>query len=413
MPNRRHDTQPTAGPGFPVNRNHSAIVRSALSRWAAVGLLAALAAAAACKSATPRAAAVPEVATVTLSAERLTLTTELPGRTSAYLVAEIRPQVNGILQKRLFTEGSDVKAGSTLYQIDPAPYRAAFEQAKAALAVAEANLPSARSRVERFKNLVAIHAVGQQDYDDAVATLATAEAGAASARAALENARINLEYTPIKSPISGRIGRSSVTVGALVNAYQGTPLAVVQQMDPIYVDVIQSSAEVLRLRRNMESGRLKQDKEAWSKVRLRLEDGTAYAPEGTLQFRDITVDPTTGSVTVRAVFPNPDEILLPGMFVRAVVEEGVNEHALLVPQQGVSRDTKGNPYALIVNGESNVEQRPLELDRAIGDKWLVGKGLAAGDRIIVEGQLRVRPGSPVKAVAFEAAGGKSAGPGSR
>jgi len=321
--------------------------------------------------------------------------------------------VNGIIQKRPFTEGSDVKVGSLLYQIDPAPYQAAFDQAGAALAVAEAQIPSARSRVERFKKLAAVRAVGQQDYDDAVAALAMAEASAASARASMENARINLEYTPIKSPISGRIGRSAVTVGALVNSYQPTPLAVVQQMDPIYVDVIQSSAEILRLRRNLESGRLKQDKQAWSKVSLKLEDGTSYPLEGKLQFRDITVDPTTGSVTVRAVFPNPDYVLLPGMFVRAIVEEGVNDQALLAPQQGVSRDTKGNPYALIVNGEGKVEQRPLELDRAIGDQWLVSKGLAAGDRVIVEGQLRVRAGASVKAVPFEEAGSKSERPGSK
>lgn len=385
--------------------NLPALIKHAPRRLAVTGLLMAVAMAAACKS-KPLPAAVPEVAVVALQTERLTLTTELPGRTTAFLVAEIRPQVNGILQKRLFTEGADVRAGSVLYQIDPAPYQAVFEQAKAALAVAESHVPSARSRAERFKNLVAIHAVGQQDYDDAVAALATAEAGAASARAALETARINLEYTPIKSPISGRIGRSGVTVGALVNAYQGTPLAVVQQMDPIYVDVIQSSAEVLRLRRNMESGRLKQDKEAWSKVRLRLEDGTPYPLEGTLQFRDITVDPSTGSVVLRAVFPNPDKVLLPGMFVRAVVEEGLSDQALLVPQQGVSRDTKGQPYALIVNGEDKVEQRSLELDRAIGDKWLVTKGLAAGDRVVVEGQLRVRPGASVKVVPFGAAAAK-------
>jgi len=372
-------------------------VKRQLDWWAALGLLAVIASAAACKSAPPSKAIV-EVGTVTIRAERAILTTELPGRTSAFLVAEIRPQVNGIIQKRLFEEGSDVKAGRTLYQIDPAPYKAAFDQAVAALAVAEAKVPSARSRVERYKDLVAIHAVGEQDYDDAVAALGTAEAGTASARAAAENARINLEYTPIKSPISGRIGRSSVTVGALVNAYQGNPLAVVQQLDPIYVDLVQSSAEILRLRRNMESGRLKQDKEAWSKVKLLLEDGTSYPPEGTLQFRDITVDPSTGSVTLRAVFPNPDNVLLPGMFVRAVVEEGVNDQALLVSQQGVSRDTKGNPVAMVVNEKDTVEQRLLEVDRAIGDKWLVTKGLAVGDRVIVEGLQRVRPGASVKVV---------------
>ncbi len=383
--------------------------RQTPARWIGLGLFAAIALAAACKH-TPPLASVPEVATVTLQTERLALTTKLPGRTAAYLVAEIRPQVSGILQKRLFTEGSDVTVGSLLYQIDPAPYRAAFDQAKAALAVAEARVPSARSRVERFKNLVGVHAVGQQDYDDAVTALDTAVAGVESAKAALENARINLEYTPIKSPITGRIGRSTVTVGALVNAYQGTPLAVVQQLDPIFVDVPQSSREVLRLRQNMESGRLKQDKEAWSRVRLELEDGTPYALEGTLQFRDITVDPSTGSVVLRAVFPNPDKLLLPGMFVRAVVEEGLNEQAVLVPQQGVSRDTKGQPYAWIVNGEQKVEQRPLELDRAIGDKWLVTRGLAAGDRVIVEGQLKVRPGASVKAVTFGGAGVEKAAP---
>ncbi|MEN6559458.1 MAG: efflux RND transporter periplasmic adaptor subunit [Acidobacteriota bacterium] len=370
-----------------------------LRRMPALALIVLSALAAACKSKPMPAAGPAEVAVVTLRTERLALTTELPGRTTAFLVAEIRPQVNGILQKRLFTEGADVRAGSVLYQIDPAPYQAAFEQAKAALAVAEAKIPAARSRADRFKNLAAINAVGQQDYDDAVSALQTAEAGAESARAALENARINLGYTPIKSPISGRIGRSAVTVGALVNAYQGAPLAVVQQLDPIFVDVIQSSAEVLRLRRFMESGELRQDKEAWSRVRLKLEDGTPYPQEGTLQFRDITVDPTTGSVTLRAVFPNPDKVLLPGMFVRAIVEEGVSDQALLVPQQGVSRDTKGSPYALIVNGEGKVEQRPLEIERAIGDQWLVGKGLAAGDRVITEGQLRVRPGAAVRIAA--------------
>ena len=268
--------------------------------------------------------------------------------------------------------------------------------------MAESNVPSARSRAERYKDLVAIHAVGQQDYDDAVAALGAAEAGVASARAVMENARINLEYTPIKSPITGRIGRSSVTVGALVNAYQGSPLAVVQQMDPIYVDLIQSSAEVLRLQRKMETGRLTKDKEAWSRVKLLLEDGTAYPLDGKLQFRDITVDPTTGSVTLRAVFPNPDKVLLPGMFVRAVVEEGVNDAALFVPQQGVSRDTRGNPTALVVGKDGKVELRAIEVERAIGDKWIVTKGLSVGDQVIVEGLQKVRPGAVVKAVPMTA-----------
>ena len=378
---------------------------SFFKRWsrclAGFGVMAVIVSAAACKTAPPP-PQTPEVGVVTVAPERTVLTAELPGRTSSFLVAEIRPQVNGIIQKRLFTEGADVNAGTTLYQIDPAPYKAAYEQAKAALAVAEAKVPSARARADRFQKLVAIKAVGEQDYDDAVTALKSAEAGVASAKAAMENARINLEYTPIKSPISGRIGRSNVTVGALVNAYQGAPLTVVQQMDPIYVDLIQSSAEVLRLQQKIKSGRLKHDKTAWNKVKLLLEDGTPYSHDGTLQFRDVTVDPTTGSVTLRAVFPNPDKILLPGTFVRAIVEEGVNENALFVPQQGVTRDTKGNPTAMVVNKEGKVEVRLLEVDRAIGDKWLVTKGLVAGDRVIVEGILRVRPGASVKVVSVDA-----------
>ncbi len=357
-----------------------------------------------CGRAAPAAAPRPvEVGVVTVRPERAVLTTELPGRTTAYRIAEIRPQVNGIILERAFTEGSDVAAGGLLYRIDPAPYQAAYDQAKAALAMAEANLPAIRSRAERMKELVAIHAVGEQDADDAAAALARAEAGIAASRAAVDAARINLEYTPIRSPIPGRIGRSSVTQGALVTAYQPVPLAVVQQLDPIYVDVPQSSAELLRLRRDLEAGRLTQDGRAQSKVRLLMEDGTPYPLEGTLQFRDVTVEPTTGSVTLRMVFPNPDHVLLPGMFVRAIVEGGVNEQAVVVPQQGVSRDTKGNPVAWVVGAADKVEQRPLELDRAIGSGWLVAKGLAPGDRVIVEGLQKVRPGSPARAVPFVAA----------
>ncbi len=384
--------------GLLINRTGSGSSRPRPNLSAVLGLIAVVALAAACKSKPAPQQRTTEVGTVVVGTERAVLTTELPGRTVPFMVAEIRPQVNGIIQKRLFEEGSDVRAGSTLYQIDPAPYKAAYDQAMAALSVAESKVPAARSRAERFKGLVAIHAVGEQDYDDAVAALRSAEAGVVSAKAVAENARINLEYTPIKSPIKGRIGRSSVTVGALVNAYQGSPLAVVQQMDPIYVDVIQSSAEVLRLRRKMESGRLVQDKDAWSKVRLLMEDGTPYSLEGTLKFRDITVDPSTGSVTLRAVFPNPDNILMPGMFVRAVVEEGVNETALFVPQQGVSRDTKGTPTALVVDKDGKVELRVLEVERAIGDKWIVTKGLSTGDQVIVEGGQKVRPGASVKVV---------------
>jgi len=361
---------------------------------------------AACQSASPspQQPTAVSVSVITASTEKLAMTTELPGRTQAYLVAEIRPQVNGLIQKRVFEEGSEVKAGSILYQIDPAPYRAAYDQAVAAVAVAEAKIPPAKARVERFKSLVAIHAVGQQDYDDAVSALQTAEAGAASAKAAMETARINLEYTLIKSPITGRIGRSSVTVGALVNAYQGVPLAVVQQLDPIYVDVIEASADILRLEKSMESGLLRQDKEATRKVKLILEDGSVYPLEGTLQFRDITVDQSTGSVTLRAVFPNPDKILLPGMFVQAVIEEGVNDQAILLPQQCISRDNKGNPFTWVVGQDGKAEMRFLQLDRAIGDKWLVTKGIAPGEQIIYEGALKLRPGTAVKAVAVTQAG---------
>ena len=382
-----------------------------------------------CKSnVAPPPAGPTEVAIVTLRPERVVLTTELPGRTSAYLVAEIRPQVSGLLQNRLFQEGANIKKGDLLYQIDPTPYQAAYDQAKATLAtaeanvvtaeanvvMAEANLPAIRSRAERLKGLVAIHAVGQQDYDDASAALRQAEANLVVRktavevnrtavevnRTAVESARINLSYTPIKAPISGRIGRSNITVGAMVTAYQPTPLAVIQQLDPIYVDVTQASADLLRLRRSLESGSLKNEGASQRKVRLLLEDGTPYSREGTLQFRDVTVDPTTGSVTLRIVFANPKQVLLPGMFVRAVIEEGVKEQALLVPQQGVSRDPKGNPIALVVDDSNKVVQRALELDRAMGNRWLVTKGLSPGDRVIVEGSERIRPGASVRAVPF-------------
>lgn len=344
-----------------------------------------------------------EVGTVTVNPEKVVLTTELPGRTSPYLVAEVRPQVNGLIRERAFEEGSNVKAGALLYQIDPAPYQAAYDQAKAALAMAEANVPAARLRAERLKGLVEIKATGRQNYDDALAALQQAEASVAAARAAEESARINLSYTPIRAPIPGRTGKSSVTVGALVTGYQPVPLVVIQQLDPIYVDVTQSSAEILRLRQSLASGRLKRSGDGWSRVKLLLEDGTPYPLAGKLKFRDVTVDPTTGSVTLRMVFPNPDNVLLPGMFVRAIVEEGVNEEAILVPQQGVTRDQKGDPYALVAGKDGKVEQRMLTLDRALGDRWLVTKGLAAEDRVIVDGLQRVRPGTEVKAVPFAAA----------
>jgi membrane fusion protein (multidrug efflux system) len=345
--------------------------------------------------------ALPEVAIVTVNPERVVLTTELPGRTSAYLVAEIRPQVNGIVRERLFNEGSEVKAGSVLYQIDPAPYQAAYNNAVAALARSEANLPPIRLKAERFRELVAVKAISQQDFDNAAAALKQAEADIEFSKATVESARINLAYTRITAPISGRIGKSNVTIGALVTALQGSPLAVVQQLDPIYVDATQSSATLLQLKRNIAAGRVKSDGPDRARVKLLLEDGTPYPLEGTLKFSEVTVDPSTGSFILRMVFPNPKHILLPGMYVRAIVREGEVDTAILVPQQAVSRDPKGNPVALILDGSGKVQQRMLTLDRAIGDRWLVGEGLNPGDRLIVEGSQRVRPGSSVKVVPFD------------
>lgn len=344
------------------------------------------------------AAPVPEVATVTVQPQQVELTTELPGRTAPFLVADIRPQVNGIIQKRLFREGADVRAGQLLYQIDPAPFQVAYDSAKASLAKAQALLPSIQAKAARHKDLLAMHAVSRQDYDDATAALDQARAEIEYWKAAVEAARINLGYTSVNAPISGRIGRSSITSGALVTAYQATVLATIQQLDPIYVDVTQSSADLLRLKRNLETGRLSTEGDEGRKVRILLEDGTPYPIEGTLQFREITVEPTTGSFVVRIVIPNPKHLLLPGMFVRAVIQEGVAEQVVLVPQQGVGRNPKGNPYALVVDEAGKVQQRMLTLDRAIGDRWLVTAGLKAGEHLIVEGMMRVRPGATVKEV---------------
>jgi len=349
----------------------------------------------------------PEVSVVTVQPERIFITTELVGRTSPKLVAEIRPQVGGIIMRRLFTEGSDVKTGQVLFQIDPAPFQAALDNAKAALSKSEANLSAVRLRAERIKELLVDKAVSQQDYDDAAAALKQNEADIQYWKASVETARINLRYTKVTAPISGRIGRSSVTEGALVTASQPTALASIQQLDPMYVDVPQSTTDMLRLQRRLEDGRLKRSGSAKNKVTLYLGDNTRYPLDGELQFRDITVDQTTGAVTLRVIIPNPKKILLPGMFVRAVVEEGVNDKAILVPQQAVSRDTKGNPLCMIVGGENKVQIRMLTIERAIADKWLVSAGLAAGDRVIIEGLQKVKPGVPVKDVPFvESAVGK-------
>jgi membrane fusion protein, multidrug efflux system len=344
--------------------------------------------------------AIPEVAVEVVRAERVTITTELPGRTSAYLVAEVRPQVSGIIQRRLFTEGDDVKAGDVLYQIDPAAYQAVYDNTRAALARAEANLPSIRSRVERYKELVAIKAVSEQDYDDAAAALKQGEAEVEVAKAAAETARINLAHTRITAPISGRTGKSEVTVGALATAYQGPALTTIQQLDPIYVDATQSSVNLLQLNRRMAAGRIKGGGPDRTHVRLALEDGTPYPLDGALKFSDVTVDSSTGSFILRMVFPNPRHTLLPGMFVRALVQEGVVEDAILVAQQSISRDPKGNAAALIVDGSDKAQRRMVAIDRAIGDRWLVSSGLQPGDRVIVEGIQKVRPGMSVKAIPF-------------
>jgi membrane fusion protein, multidrug efflux system len=391
-------------------------------------------------------APVPEVATVTIEAQPVELTTELPGRTSAYFVAEIRPQVHGIIQKRLFDEGSDIRAGDVLYQIDPAPFQAAYDNAAANLAVMRkaadraraaqkasvagvtrqrATLEFARTNLWRFEKLFEGRSVSANQRDQAVTeakvaeatvraadaqvesdreAVAAAEATIQQAEAALKTARINLGYTRITAPIPGRIGKSNVTDGALVTAYQAMALATIQQLDPIYVDVPQSTTDLLRLQRRLRDGRFHNGGENQSKVRLILEDSTTYPLEGTLQFRDITVEPTTGSVILRVVVPNPNGLLLPGMFLRAMVQEGISDQAILIPQQAVSRDLKANPVALIVDGEGKVERRILTLDRAIGDRWLVASGLAPGERVIVEGGQKVRPGDSVKVVPFDIGG---------
>ena len=382
----------------------------------------------------------PEVSIVTVQPERVVLTTELPGRTSAYFVAEIRPQVNGIIQKRLFDEGSDVKAGQVLYQIDPAPFQAAYDNAAANLAVVKkapdraraaleasiagvrrqrATLELARTNRWRFEELFKGKSVSASQRDQAVTeaevaeaalraaeaqvksdqeAVAAAEAAIQQAEAGLKTAQINLGYTRITAPISGRIGRSNVTVGALATAYQGSAFATIQQIDPIYVDATQSSANLLQFKRNMAAGRINGAGPERARVKLLLEDGTPYPLEGALKFSEVTVDPSTGSFILRMVFPNPKQILLPGMYVRAVLQEGEVDKAILVPQQGVSRDPKGNPVALVVDGEGKVQQRMLTLDRAIGNKWFVSSGLKPGDQVIVEGVQKVRPGDAVKVV---------------
>lgn len=323
----------------------------------------------------------PKVGIVTLEAKPFTLISELPGRTTAYRVAEVRPQVSGIIQKRLFTEGSEVKAGQQLYQIDPATYQATLKSA-------EARLLSASTLAKRYKLLVEEKAVSQQQYDDANAARLQAEA-------AVEQARIDVKYTKVLAPIDGRIGRSRITEGALVSNGQAQELAVIQQLDPIYVDVTQSANDLLRLRSDLAEGRLEKSGDNSAQVSLRLEDGSAYPHQGTLEFSEVSVEASTGTVTLRAVFPNPDGILLPGMFVQASLASGVNQQAILAPQQGVSRNSKGQPIAMVLNADNQVESRLLKAERTVGNHWLINEGLNAGDRLITEGLQWIQPGVTV------------------
>ena len=342
----------------------------------------------------------PQVSVVTVHKTQVPVVIDLPGRTNAFYVAQVRARVDGIVLKRNYKEGSDVKAGRVLYQIDPAPYIATLDSAKAMLQSAQANVVAQNAQAERYKALVAGNAVSQQDYDNAVASQGTAEAAVASGKAAVASAQINLGYTTVASPISGRTGISLVTEGAYVQASQATLMTTVQQIDPIYVDLTQSSVQGLRLRRDVASGRVKLSGLNQARVRLFLEDGHEYRHTGALQTTDITVDPTTGTVTVRTLFPNPKSVLLPGMFIKARVEEGVNEDAILVPQAGVTHDPQGRATALVVGPENKVQSRTLQLGNTQNDQWVVESGLDEGDRVIVDGVQRVQPG--VTVVATEA-----------
>ncbi|PWE39164.1 efflux RND transporter periplasmic adaptor subunit [Pseudomonas prosekii] len=348
------------------------------------------------KEEAPPAPPAPQVGVVTLKAQAFTLTSELPGRTSAYRVAEVRPQVNGIILKRLFKEGADVKAGQQLYQIDPSVYEATLKSA-------QANLQQTKSISDRYQQLVKEQAVSRQEFD-------TAQANRLQSEATLQTAQINVRYTKVYAPISGRIGRSSVTEGALVTNGQTDAMAVIQQLDPIYVDVTQSSVELLELRRELESGRLQKSGDNSAAVKLTLEDGSEYSQPGKLEFSEVSVDQTTGSVTLRAVFPNPDHTLLPGMFVHAQLQAGVNAAAILAPQQGVTRDLKGTPTAMVVGADNKVELRQLKASRTVGTQWLIEDGLKEGDRLITEGLQYVKPGVEVKVSEATNVGAKSPAP---
>lgn len=348
-----------------------------------------------------------EVGVVVMQPQTTPLTVELPGRTSAIETSDVRPQVSGIVEARLFTEGSDVRRGQVLYQIDPATYRAALAQAQGQLANARAGLTSARLKAQRYADLVKINAVSKQDADDATAAFQQASAAVQQAQASVQSAAINVGYTRVKAPISGRIGASTVTRGALVTANQATALTTIQRTDQMYVDITQSASELMKLRQQLQSGNLGRGGVA---VRLKLENDVDYDQTGTMQFTDVTVDQGTGAVTLRALFPNPRGVLLPGLYVRAMVDQGVRANAILAPQTGVSRDLRGDPIAMVANAQGKAEQRNLQLGAAIGDKWLVLSGLHGGDRLIVEGLQKVKPGAPVKVVPAGSPNGPSAAP---
>jgi membrane fusion protein (multidrug efflux system) len=353
------------------------------------------------ESKAPGAGGLPDVAAVTVKEERVEITRELPGRVAANLVAEVRPQVTGIIRERLFEEGNNVKAGDVLYKIDPAPYKATLDTAEAAVIRAEANLPSLKERKRRYQELLKENAVSSQEYDDISAALKQAEADVQYGKTAIATARINLAYTDIKAPIDGRIGKSNITAGSLATAGQPAALAVIQKIDPVFVDASQSSSDLLRMKQELACGQMKRNNIEGAKVKLLLEDGTPYLYEGAFKFSDLTVNPTTGSFLLRVVFPNPHQTLLPGMYVRAVIKEGVKNNAILVLQQGVTRDPKGRAIAMVLDSSNKVEQRFLTIDRAVGDRWLVCEGLKAGDRVIMEGLQKIRPGVQARVVPFD------------
>lgn len=355
--------------------------------------LAAATSLAGCGATPPKAPPPPEVGVVTLQAQPVTLSTELPGRVAAVETSEVRPQVSGIIRKRLFEEGSIVQAGQVLYEIEDAPYRAALGTAQGNLATAQANIRSTQLQAERYQRLLPIKGISQQDADNAQASAQQARATVQAQRAAVDAANVSLGFTRIRAPITGRIGRSLITAGALAQTGQADPLATIQRIDRVYVDVTQAAADLLNLKEAMRTGQLSRSA---ARVQLILPNGKAYPIDGELKFSDVTVDPSSGSVTIRATFPNPDGTLLPGMYVRARLAQGTSPQAILAPQQGITRNDHGDAVALVVNSQNKVEQRQIVTGQAVGDKWVVTSGLKPGDKLIVEGQLMLKPGEQVQ-----------------